>query len=66
MLSYKMSSAHPANLAVCPLTIGMYQPAGEEDLIYITFRNAKMLGDAAEVEQELHELLDGIVREAFQ
>ncbi len=66
MLSYKMSSAHPANLAVCPLTIGMYQPAGEEDLIYVTFRNAKLLGDGAETEQELHDLLDGIVREAFE
>lgn len=65
MLSYRMSQAHPGNLAVCPLTIGFYQPSGESQ-VYVSYRTTALLGDGAEAEAELAALLDGIVREALE
>lgn len=65
LLSYKMAAADPSNLAICPLTIGFYQPSGTQT-VFVTFSNARMMGDASAVEQELFELLDGIVREALE
>jgi len=65
-LSYKMSQAHPANMATCPLTLSIYQKAGDATSTYIAFRRPRMLGDAAAAEQALMAFLDGIVQETLE
>ena len=65
-LSYKMSQAHPANMATCPLTLSIYQKAGDETSTYIAFRRPRMLGDAAAAEQALMAFLDDIVHETLE
>ncbi|MCB1759523.1 MAG: DUF302 domain-containing protein [Gammaproteobacteria bacterium] len=65
-MSYRMSEAHPANMATCPLTLSIYQVAGDSDNTFIAFRRPAMLGDAKAVEQALLALLDGIVRETIE
>ncbi len=64
-VSFLMSAADLGNLAVCPLTIAFYQPSGESH-VHISYRKQALLGDAAEAEAALHQLLDGIVREALE
>lgn len=66
LMSYRMSSAHPANLTICPLTIALYTKAGAADTTYVSYRRPVMLGDADEVSTDLTELLDGIAREAVE
>lgn len=66
LLSYRMSNAHPANMANCPLTLSIYQQAGDEEHTYIAYRRSKMLGEAGEVEEDLANLIDGIVQEALE
>jgi uncharacterized protein (DUF302 family) len=64
--SYRMSQAHPGNLATCPLTIAVYTPAQEPEAVYLSFRRPQLLGDGAAAAGELLELLDGIAREAAE
>jgi uncharacterized protein (DUF302 family) len=66
LMSYKMSSAHPANLAGCPLTISVYVEADSPDTTFVTYRRPYFLGEAKAVEAELTGLLDGVVREALE
>lgn len=66
LMSYKMSLAHPANMATCPLTISIYQAAGDPAHTYVAYRRAKLLGDAAAVEKALDDMLDGIVSDALE
>lgn len=66
LMSYKMSLAHPANMATCPLTLSIYQTVDEPDQTYIAYRRAKLLGPADQVQQELNDLLDGIVSDALE
>ena len=66
MLSYRMSKAHPANMATCPLTLSIYQQVGDEDHTFIAYRRPAMLGDADAVEADLLKLIDGIVQEALE
>lgn len=66
MISYRMSEAHPANMATCPLTVSIYQKAGDEDHTFIAYRRPAMLGDADAVEADLLKLIDGIVQEALE
>ncbi|MCP3869271.1 MAG: DUF302 domain-containing protein [Gammaproteobacteria bacterium] len=66
LMSHKMSVAHPANMATCPLTISVYQKAGDSRNTYVAFRKPSMLGDASGVEEALMQLLDDIVREAIE
>lgn len=65
-LSYRMSMAHPANMANCPLTLSIYQQAGDNEHTYIAYRRPTMLGDAEEVAEDLAKLLDGIIQEALE
>ncbi|MEW7975906.1 MAG: DUF302 domain-containing protein [Candidatus Sedimenticola endophacoides] len=65
-LSYLMSSAHPANLTTCPLTIGIYVKAGEPDTTYVAYQRASLLGESREVTEKLDNLLDLLVREAIE
>ncbi|HEB94945.1 MAG TPA: hypothetical protein ENI96_00770 [Sedimenticola thiotaurini] len=65
-LSYRMSLAHPANMATCPLTISIFQKATADDGVYLAFRRPRMLGDAADAERALLEFLDGIVQETLE
>jgi uncharacterized protein (DUF302 family) len=65
-MSYQMSEAHPANMATCPLTLSVYQVAGDSDNTYVAYRRPSMLGEADAVEKALLKLLDGIVREAIE
>ncbi|MEJ1297926.1 MAG: hypothetical protein RPU64_00855 [Candidatus Sedimenticola sp. (ex Thyasira tokunagai)] len=66
IMSYRMSSAHPANLSICPLTVSIYTKVGAPDTTYVSYRQPKMLGDAAAVTADLTKLLDDIVREAVE
>ncbi len=66
LLSYKMSLAHPANMATCPLTISIYQKAGDEAHTYLAFRRPRLLGKSADVEKAITRLLGGIVEEALE
>jgi len=66
LMSYKMSAANPANMATCPLTISIYQKAGDTENTYVAFRRPAMLGDASDVERALLEMLDEIVEEAIE
>jgi len=64
--SYKMSQAHPGNLAICPLTIAIYTPSGEPEAVYLSFRRPLLLGAAEAAVAEVMRLLDGIAQEAAQ
>ena len=66
LMSHRMSAADPANMATCPLTISIYQKAGDTKNTYVAFRRPAMLGDAADVEQALLDMLDEIVKEAIE
>jgi uncharacterized protein (DUF302 family) len=66
LYSYKMSLAHPANMATCPLTISIYQKAGDKEHTYLAFRRPRMLGKSADVEKAITRLLGGIVEEALE
>jgi len=66
VISYRMSKAHPANMATCPLTLSIYQKSGDENHTYIAYRRPEMLGEAGSVEKDLTELIDGIVQEALE
>ena len=66
LMSYRMSQVHPANMATCPLTLSIYQKAGEENHTYIAYRRPDMLGEADAVEQDLTKLIEGIVEEALE
>ena len=65
-MSYKMSQAHPANLAICPLTIGIYTLPDDPDTTYITYQRPYMLGDGAQAEAELIEMYDSIIRASVE
>ena len=65
-MSYKMSSAHPGNMASCPLTISLYVTPDAPDTVNLAYRRPRFLGDAAEAEAALTALLDGIAREALE
>jgi len=65
-MSYRMSQAHPANMATCPLTLSVYQIAGDTDHTYIAYRRPEMLGEAGAVEEDLTKLMEGIIQEALE
>mgnify|MGYP002713011177 CR=1 FL=1 len=65
-LSWQMSNAHPANLSICPLTIGIYTLQSEPDVVFLSYRRPGMLGEGAAAEQALIELYDGIIKEALE
>lgn len=65
-MSYDMSLAHPGNLAICPLTIGLYLPEGGPDKVHLVFRRPVLLGDGAAAAKALTEMLQGIVDEAAE
>jgi hypothetical protein len=66
LMSYRMSQVHPANLAICPFTIGICKETDEAGPVNLVFRRPQLLGDAAPVARAVTELLDGIVREALE
>ncbi len=66
LYSYRMSLAHPANMATCPLTISIYQKAGDREHTYLAFRRPRLLGKSADVEKAIVRLLGGIVEEALE
>ncbi|MES9873521.1 MAG: DUF302 domain-containing protein [Candidatus Sedimenticola sp. 6PFRAG7] len=66
LLSHKMSSAHPANLSICPLTIGIYVKAGEPENTYVTYRRPVMLGEAGEATAALTDLFESVIDEALE
>lgn len=65
-LSWQMSNAHPANLSICPLTIGIYSLQEQPGEVFFSYRRPAMLGEAAAEEQALIELYEGIIREAME
>ena len=65
-MSYKMSQAHPANLAICPLTIGIYTLPDDPDTTYITYQRPYMLGDGEQATAELIEMYDSIIESAVE
>lgn len=65
-LSHQMSSAHPANLSICPLTIGIYTLKSQPDNVFLTYRHPQMLGESSQAEQALIKLYEGIIIEAME
>lgn len=65
-LSWQMSGAHPANLSICPLTIGIYTLQEQPGEVFLSYRRPAMLGEAADEEQALIELYEGIIQEAME
>ena len=65
-MSYRMSSAHPANMATCPLTISIYVTPDDPDHVHLAYRRPAFLGEGAEAEAALSALLDGIAQEALE
>ncbi|MCW8906160.1 MAG: hypothetical protein OQL28_02840 [Sedimenticola sp.] len=65
-LSHQMSAAHPANLSICPLVIGIYTLQEEPGMVYVSYRRPSMLGDAGAAEQALLDLYKGIVTESIE
>lgn len=65
-LSWQMSGAHPANLSICPLTVGIYTLQSEPGKVYLSYRRPQMLGEAAAAEQALSKLYTDIIREALE
>ncbi|MCW8945278.1 MAG: DUF302 domain-containing protein [Sedimenticola sp.] len=65
-LSHQMSSAHPANLSICPLTIGIYTLKSQPGELFLTYRNPKMLGESAKAEAALIKLYEGLIGEAME
>jgi len=64
--AYKMAQSHPANMAICPLTIAIFTPAKEPDAVYLAFRRPLLLGDGATAADAVTGLLDGILQEAAE
>ncbi len=58
VLSRKMISIDPANLAYCPYGVFLYEPADGSGQVFVGYRNLP----AGEM-QEVQALLDGIARE---
>lgn len=68
-LSWQMSAAHPANLSICPLTVGIYTLQGQPDDVFLSYRHPAILGEAEEAaaaELALIKLYEGIIREAME
>ncbi|AKH19760.1 DUF302 domain-containing protein [Sedimenticola thiotaurini] len=65
-LSWQMSDAHPANLSICPLTVGIYSLQDQPGEVFLSYQRPVMLGEAREVEQALIELYEGIIQEAME
>lgn len=65
-LSHQMSSAHPANLSICPLVIGIYTLKDQPGEVFVSYRRPQMLGEADAAEQALDNLYRGIVKEAME
>jgi uncharacterized protein (DUF302 family) len=67
-LSRKTMEADPANVAMCPYSIVVYETAGEPGKIYVSYRRPwRPDGSAASKAAlaEVDKLLDGIAREAL-
>ncbi|WP_428623881.1 hypothetical protein [Sedimenticola sp.] len=65
-LSWQMSSAHPANLSICPLTIGIYSLQNQPGKVFLSYRRPHMLGESTAAEKALTDLYEGIIREALE
>lgn len=65
-LSHQMSNAHPANLSICPLVIGIYTLQEQPGEVFVSYRRPQMLGEAEAAEQALTDLYEGIVKEAIE
>jgi uncharacterized protein (DUF302 family) len=65
-LSHKMIAAHPGNLTVCPFTIAVYTLKAEPETVYLTYQKPVLAGAATTVEQEIIDLLDGVIAEVTE
>jgi uncharacterized protein (DUF302 family) len=66
LISHKMAVADSANISVCPFTIAVYSYTKKPETVYVSYRLPTLLGDAAEVTQDIKTLLDDIVAEATE
>lgn len=66
LISHKMAVVHPANVSMCPFTIAIYELNSEPDVIYLSYRRVKLLGDGKKVEDDIVALLQNIVDESVE
>jgi len=66
LISHKMAVVHPANVSMCPFTIAIYELNEEPDVVYLSYRRVKLLGDGKKVEEDIITLLQGIVDESVE
>lgn len=65
-LVHMMSEAHPLNMSACPFTIAVFEEKKEPGKVKIAYMLPRLIGDTAEVEQNIVKMLDGIVLEAIE
>ncbi|ALG67506.1 hypothetical protein [Beggiatoa leptomitoformis] len=66
LLAHKMAQLHPANIAICPLTISFYRPTTNTDTVYIAFRKINLIGTTAkDLSKTIETLLQNIITEAI-
>lgn len=63
-LSQKLSRIHPANIVMCPFTIGVYSLTDEPNVVYINYQIPKGKPGTEAVEKEIKELISGIIEDA--
>jgi len=66
VITHKMTQAHAANLASCPLTISIYALKSEPGKTYLAFQQPNMAGASQGAEDDLLQLLDGIIQETLE
>lgn len=64
-LTQRFVEAHPANIALCPLTIALYRPSTEPQQVYLSFRKPQLASENPEVTQSIEKLLKDIVEESL-
>lgn len=63
-LSQKLSRINPANIVMCPFTIGVYALADEPNVVYINYQVPRGKPGTEAVEEEIKELISGIIEDA--
>jgi uncharacterized protein (DUF302 family) len=65
-LAHRMMEVDPSNLTVCPFTVAVYVLKSDPDKTFVAYRKPTIVGDGAEVEREIIDLVDDIARQASE
>jgi uncharacterized protein (DUF302 family) len=65
-LSHQMTQVAAENMTVCPFTIAVYTKVGAADKVYVAYRRQQLAGDATEVTEKIHIMMDAIAQDAIE